>query len=426
MQDPVDPLNHVLRLSGVVTSRWAALACRPQTFSRDFVILAKVYNSSDPILPGGHQVRGLIGLRTGTHWTGATNPSRDLALFRADGKIVAGPTIVGAYDTARWYDIAVHYRRNAQDVSLEYWLDGAYLSTITLPIPDQAAESSFDDIELSSQAGTAYFDDIMLYDFSVESSSSRLPVAAASDDFEDGVINKDNWVVGGAARGWLQSAPIGDGNWSYSHEEIQGPDGYLSARVFGPASERTYGAEAWVRTRYNFNDGKAYRISFKWEANPVLQGHQDFYYIQVTDGFVPPRGDVHWLSRRPPLPPITQADLAGTGDLLYDEMPGQSPTGRGHSLRNMSIRILPEGVCGCMRTQTGRGVYFARSSWIKPSRGMFVPSSAMPPAAVSPRETTDLICTTSPLPLKPRSLDTPKGRDVRTSSTQSQPAIQCT
>jgi len=75
---------------------------------------------------------------------------------------------------------------------------------------------------------------------------------AWSDDYDDGVIDTSLWVFGGGKRGWQQRPP-GDGNWNYSHEEVVDPtDGYLKARVWGPRSGNTYGAEAWVRTFYNF------------------------------------------------------------------------------------------------------------------------------------------------------------------------------
>ncbi len=160
------------------------------------------------------------------------------------------------------------------------------------------------------------------------------------DDFEDGVIDTGLWVVGGAKRGWSESQGTGIGNWSYSWEEIIDlSDGYLSGRVWGPTSGNTYGAEAWVRTVYNFNDGKSYLVNFTWEAEIGIGQHYDYYYIQITDGYIPELGSVHWPMNQHP---------TGTVDLLcHDDgsgnmLPGQSLTS-GMPKTTWSIEIEPDG-----------------------------------------------------------------------------------
>ena len=100
--------------------------------------------------------------------------------------------------------------------------------------------------------------------------------------------------------------------------------GHLRIRVWGPRSANTYGAEAWVRSVQDFHDGRPHTINFTWEARPTIMGHGDYYFIQVTDGFIPARGDFHWPARRPPLKPIREADLKGTADLLVTRIPGCS------------------------------------------------------------------------------------------------------
>jgi hypothetical protein len=132
------------------------------------------------------------------------------------------------------------------------------------------------------------------------------------DDFEDGVIDTGRWTVGGAPRGWDPGNPPDTGNWQYEHKEVMNPvDGYLMAHVWGPESGNSYGAEAWVRTNYNFNDGKPYIINFTWEPK-FAEDHHNVYFIQVTNGYISEENNIHW-ARQPNVP--------GTVDLLWDPDP---------------------------------------------------------------------------------------------------------
>ena len=158
-----------------------------------------------------------------------------------------------------------------------------------------------------------------------------------SDEFEDGIIDTNLWVTGGAKRGWNLSNPSDTGSWYYSHEEITDPiDGYLNMRVWGPTSGNTYGAEAWVRTSTNFNDGANHIINFTWEPE-FIDHHYNTYFIQVTNGYISPENTLHWA---------LSSDYAGTVNLLWDE------GSRGWSFENeqspgklnWSITIDPSGV----------------------------------------------------------------------------------
>ncbi len=128
---------------------------------------ASVYNGSENIMSGNQPTRGQLGMRTGTYWLGVTNPERPLLEFRGDGTVLAGDwtTQLATYQTGKWYDVGVHYTRNVNDVSLQYWLDGLYVGAITSPIWDQSVESGFDHLELAVGGGTTYFDNIRLYSF---------------------------------------------------------------------------------------------------------------------------------------------------------------------------------------------------------------------------------------------------------------------
>jgi len=145
-----------------------------------------------------------------------------------------------------------------------------------------------------------------------------LPVSSVgqiSDDFEDGVIDTTLWDSGGCTRGYDPSQPCGIGGWTYSIQENTAADGYLRLRVAGPTSGNTYGAEAWVKSTYDFNDGSDHIINFTWEA-VVSDNHYNYYYIQITDGYIPEYGNVHWPFWTPPDPL-----LVGTVDLLWDRQP---------------------------------------------------------------------------------------------------------
>ena len=114
------------------------------------------------------------------------------------------------------------------------------------------------------------------------------------DDFEDGVIDPNMWVLGGSKRGCGPPCGGNTGSWDISHNEIIDPsDGYLEMRVWGPSSGNTYGAEAWVRTSYDFNDGENHTINFTWEPD-FADFHYNYFFIQVTDGYVSPVNNLHW------------------------------------------------------------------------------------------------------------------------------------
>jgi len=170
-----------------------------------------------------------------------------------------------------------------------------------------------------------------------------------SDDFEDGLIDTSLWVYGADKRGWQTDIPPGVGNWNYSHEEIvDATDGYLSMHVWGPTSGNTYGAEAWVRTSKDFNDGKDYLINFTWEAVVGEPAHYDRYYIQITDGYIPYYGDIHW-------PSINRQNPVGTVNFLVDTDNGWSLTSGSISKTTWSMTITSDGIGKLYNGPNGSG-----------------------------------------------------------------------
>lgn len=111
-----------------------------------------------------------------------------------------------------------------------------------------------------------------------------------SDNFSDGNLNNNLWVFGGTKRGWDINNPLDKGNWEYSQTESD----HLQLKVNGPSSNYTYGADVWVRTKYNYNDGEAHIINFIWQPE-ITEHHYNSYYIQITDGYINPTNNLHWI-----------------------------------------------------------------------------------------------------------------------------------
>lgn len=127
-----------------------------------------------------------------------------------------------------------------------------------------------------------------------------------SDNFEDGIIDPSLWEIGGEKRGCGPPCGSNRGSWNISQNEIiDSIDGYLELRVWGPASGYTYGAEAWVRNTTDFNDGNNHIINFTWEPD-FGDYHYNFFFIQVTDGYISPENNLHW----------NHSDYPGTVNLL--------------------------------------------------------------------------------------------------------------
>ena len=172
--------------------------------------------------------------------------------------------------------------------------------------------------------------------------------AAPVDSFNDGVIDSSQWVTGGAKRGW-QNANTGDtGSWTYSVNEtlIPGGDGYANMHVSGPGSSGTYGAEAWIMSTYDFNDGLGHLVNFTWE--PIIDGHYDKYFIQLTDGYISTIDSLHWDESDPAVGDHTTDFLWFTnpnfgtvlrgihlGDGFASSIPGKS---------SWSLQVMPTGV----------------------------------------------------------------------------------
>ena len=140
--------------------------------------------------------------------------------------------------------------------------------------------------------------------------SNNVEATTFSEEFENGTIDQSLWDTGGRKVSWT---PADQGSWSWSHEELTDPqDGYLQAKVWGPASANSYGAWAWIQTTSNFNDGKRNVIDFTWQ--PEVPSDNGVYFIQIANGAnggdIPSFGEQHWDA------PLYGDGWSGSVDLL--------------------------------------------------------------------------------------------------------------
>ena len=171
--------------------------------------------------------------------------------------------------------------------------------------------------------------------------------AQVSDDFEDGMLGSGEWVTGGRR---ISYTPTDQGDWNWSCSEI---DGYPQMHLMGPASANSYGAAAWMRGTYNFNDGHYYTQNFSW--NVEVPERAFFLLVQITDGDnIPTFEESHW-----------------TNDWLFQDYPGTYnllPSWDGESfppgvtdhlgtspVETWSITIDPAGIASLYRGPDGTG-----------------------------------------------------------------------
>lgn len=193
-------------------------------------------------------------------------------------------------------------------------------------------------------------------DMGLSDAFARAP--GLEDDFADSAIDTGLWRVVGRRGG----APgLGTGSWKYSFTEGGSPDGYLEARVWGPASGISYWGEASARTLYDFNDGRRWLINFTWEARVSTGRHVDVFAFQVTDGGFPNSGNGFWM---------LNGDLPGTvtlgalGNNVSTRPLFPSPP---LSKRTWSLTIEPAGKATLYPAPNGEGGSLSETA-LDPSR----------------------------------------------------------
>ena len=95
-----------------------------------------------------------------------------------------------------------------------------------------------------------------------------------SDHFDDGVIDSNMWVTHGYELG---VGGIGSGSWQHSISEGTAMEPGLQERVWGPTSANSYGAEAWVLSKKDLNDGQNWLINFTWGTTVGYTPHCDTF-----------------------------------------------------------------------------------------------------------------------------------------------------
>lgn len=106
-----------------------------------------------------------------------------------------------------------------------------------------------------------------------------------SDHFNDGIIESNMWATHGYKAGYNG---VGAGSWEYSITEGGTSQPGLQARVWGPTSADTYGAEAWVISKKNFNDGQTWLINFTWDTTVGYTPHGDGFSTSIVTTANPP------------------------------------------------------------------------------------------------------------------------------------------
>ena len=160
VSDPIGATNQVLKLYGVLGEYWGALGYLPCDIPVEFILDVDIYNGAETIPSGGHQRRGGVGLRSGTHWS---NYARGLIEFDKEGNAIRS---VGGwifeFALEQWHSVRIHYRRVGTVLTLSYWINEQNAGTVNLDIADLAQEESLNHIDLHANAGSAYFDNVCL------------------------------------------------------------------------------------------------------------------------------------------------------------------------------------------------------------------------------------------------------------------------
>ena len=148
------------------------------------------------------------------------------------------------------------------------------------------------------------------------------------------------WTSGGQKIGWNG----GSGSaWSFSHNPLENGNG-VEMKIVGPLSGNSYGAEAWVKTVRDFNDGNDWLINFSWNAD-----RRDTYHnrlqLQITDGYTDPAQGIYWECRNIPgtVNLLTEADLRGPGNSEFDLYLHENLGIWAETRQNYSLEISPNG-----------------------------------------------------------------------------------
>ncbi len=160
VSDPANSANKVLKLYGVLGSYWGALGYLPCSIPNDFTLEVRVYNGTETIPSSGHQSRCGVGLRKGTYWG---NYGRGLISFDKNGNATRiDGTVIGQYTLGIWHQIKLQYHRTSTSITVTYWMNGVAAGSASQVLTDVAGENSQDHIDLGVNAGSGYFDNLVV------------------------------------------------------------------------------------------------------------------------------------------------------------------------------------------------------------------------------------------------------------------------
>jgi copper(I)-binding protein len=206
---PSGGTNKVLKLFGAIGGCWAALTYRSCVFPTNFWIECDVYNGAET-LTGCHPDRAWISMRSGASWR---NPGRWLLAFQGPRTISGSDVALGTYQPGRWYHVAINYCRSGTNLTVGYWINGAWAGQAALTVDNLSQEQSLDHIELTAQEGSAFFDNLSVYtraaQAATDSDGCGLPdwwkllffgtitgVDPYADPDHDGIINLHEFFAG--------------------------------------------------------------------------------------------------------------------------------------------------------------------------------------------------------------------------------------
>ncbi len=170
--------NQSLKMFGSIGGCWAAVADKALETTFPMKITCAVRNGSEN-LTGCHQYRAELCLRAGTVWT---DPGA-IGLFRflEDGtlEIRSGGTpfdSLHGFNLEQWYEFEINIwvSSDSSIVYTEFWVNGEYVGLYSQEISNLPNLFNASHIDISSQEGTAWFDDICVSNLSVDSLNNLL------------------------------------------------------------------------------------------------------------------------------------------------------------------------------------------------------------------------------------------------------------
>jgi hypothetical protein len=148
--------NQSVQMRGVIGGCWAALIHRRISVTPTYTIQFYVRNGNES-LSGCHAFRAEVDLHGGPNWT---PPALELAHFDANGLFVPhGDSTGPAYPLSTWIKVRISYEHpDANTVRIGYWINDRFYKSISYT--PTASEAQLTWLSLSSQEGTAWFDDV--------------------------------------------------------------------------------------------------------------------------------------------------------------------------------------------------------------------------------------------------------------------------